>query len=157
MSYIEEAHRLRPLIEKAVQSLGVSDALQAKKLHPKWSDLVNIGQVNTDGKTGFRFRYDGDGELYSCVNGDPVFQEDWVPGIGTSALYVRVTEDHNGSKNDPIPADRGMEYVYGLYYLDPNDNCVYLCERPGEQAGSVIVLYYLPHELVGQYFIKEPD
>lgn len=157
MSHIEEARKLRPLIEKAVQSLTESEALEAKTLHPEWAELVKLGKVDTAGLSGYRFRYDGDGELYACVHGDPEFQEDWVPGVGTSALYVRVTTDHEGSKDDPIPADRGMEYTYGLYYLDPDDNSVYLCERHGELHGSVIVLHYLPHELIGQYFVKEPD
>lgn len=154
MNYIEEALRLRPLIEKAVQSLPVGEALEAKKLHPKWADLVRQGKVNTDGKPGYRFRYEGDGELYSCVNGDPEFQSDWIPGVGTSALYVRVNEENAGTVDDPIPADRGMEYTYGLHYKDPEDGKTYLCQRAGEADGNTIVLHYLPHELVGQYFME---
>lgn len=154
MSYIEEARKLRPLIEKAVQSLGTDDAMQARKLHPKWSDLVKQGKVDTEGKTGFRFLYEGDGELYSCVNGDPEFQSDWIPGVGTSALYVRVNEENAGTVDDPIPADRGMEYIYGKYYLDPEDGKTYQCQRAGEADGGTIVLHYLPHELVDQYFVE---
>ena len=48
------------------------------------------------------------------------------------------------------PSSSGMEYDYGKYYLDPEDGKTYLCKR-GEETGS-IVLYYLPHELIGQYF-----
>ena len=55
-----------------------------------------------------------------------------------------------GAIDDPIPAVRGMEYEYGKYYFDPEDSKTYLCKR-GEETGS-IVLYYLPHELIGQYF-----
>lgn len=47
-----------------------------------------------------------------------------------------------------------MEYVYGLYYSDPEDNKVYLCARTGEAAGGTVVLQYLPHELVGHYFTE---
>ena len=47
-----------------------------------------------------------------------------------------------------------MEYKYGLYYLDPEDNKTYLCTRVGEEEGGTIVLHYLPHELVGQYFAE---
>ena len=57
----------------------------------------------------------------------------------------------------PVPGNfvivetaRGMEYEYGKYYIDPEDGKTYLCKR-GEETGS-IVLYYLPHELIGQYF-----
>lgn len=40
----------------------------------------------------------------------------------------------------------------GKYYLDGEDGKTYLCERIGEQSGGKIVLQYLPHELVGNYF-----
>lgn len=154
MDYINEAKRLRPLIEKAVQSLPKKEALEAKTLHSKWSDLVKKGKVNTDGKPGLRFWYEGDNELYSCVHGDPQFQSDWIPGKGTGALYVRVDEDHAGTVDDPIPAARGMEYVYGLHYLDPEDGKTYLCTRAGEKDGDTVVLQYLPHELVLSYFLE---
>ena len=59
-----------------------------------------------------------------------------------------------GTQDDPITAARGMEYTYGLYYRDPEDNLNYLCERTGEAEGGKITLQYLPHELVGQYFTE---
>lgn len=152
MTALEQAQHLRPYIEKAMQSLPDSDALQAKTLYPLWEELVKQGRVDTDGEPGFRFLYDG--ELYKCINGDPEFQKDWVPGIGTSAIYVRINDTHAGTLQDPIPADRGMEYVYGLYYLDPEDGKIYLCQRTGEPEGGRIVLHYLPHELIGQYFVE---
>ena len=154
MNYISDALKLRPLIEKAVQSLPQEEALQAKNLHPKWSDLVKKGKVDTGGKPGLRFWYEADNELYSCVNGDPEFQADWIPGNGTAALYVRVNEGNAGTLEDPIPADRGMEYVYGLYYLDPETGKTYLCTRAGEKDGNTVVLQYLPHELLLSYFME---
>ena len=57
---------------------------------------------------------------------------------------------HTGTIDDQIPASRGMEYTYGLYYLDPDDGKTYLCKR-GSETGT-IVLQYLPHELIGHYF-----
>lgn len=45
-----------------------------------------------------------------------------------------------------------MEYEYGIYYKDPEDGKTYLCTRTGEAAGGTVVLQYLPHELIGQYF-----
>lgn len=150
--HIENAMRLRPLIEKAVQFLPADEALTAKTLHPSWGDLVKVGKVDTDGKPGYRFRYEGDNELYACVHGDPVFQADWIPGVGTSALYIRVNDNNAGTENDPVPADRGMEYVYGLYYKDPEDGKTYRCRRDGTTDGDTVVLHYLPHELVHQYF-----
>lgn len=53
---------------------------------------------------------------------------------------------------NPITAARGMEYVYGKYYRDPEDSKLYLCKRIGEAEGGTIVLQFLPHELVAQYF-----
>ena len=152
MTVLEQAKHLRPYIEKAMQSLPESDALQAKTLHPLWEDLVKLGKVNTDGKPGYRFYYNGD--LYKCVNGDPEFQENWVPGIYTSAIYIRIDETHAGSVEDPIPAARGMEYTYGLYYFDPEDEKTYKCQRTGEKDGNTVVLQYLPHELIGHYFVS---
>ena len=53
-----------------------------------------------------------------------------------------------------IPASRGMEYEYGKYYLDGEDGKTYLCQRMGEAAGGTIVLQYMPHELIGNYFTE---
>ena len=142
------ARTLRPYIEQAAQSLPDADGLKAKALYPRWEKLVQLGSVTSE--AGYRFTYDGD--LYKCVNADPTFQSDRVPGNGTAALYVRVDEAHAGTLEDPIPAARSMEYVYGLHYADPEDGKVYLCTRTGETAGGTITLHYMPHELVGLYF-----
>lgn len=142
------ARQTRPLIEKAAQSLSDEDGLKAKVLYPRWEKLVQLGSVTAE--AGYRFTYGGD--LYKCVNANPTFQADWVPGNGTAALYVRVDEAHAGTLADPIPAARSMEYTYGLYYSDPEDGKVYLCTRTGEADGGTITLHYMPHELVGLYF-----
>ena len=142
------ARQTRPLIEKAAQSLSDEDGLKAKVLYPRWEKLVQLGSVTAE--AGYRFTYGGD--LYKCVNANPTFQADWVPGAGTAALYVRIDEAHAGTLADPIPAARSMEYVYGLHYADPEDGKVYLCTRTGEADGGTITLHYMPHELVGLYF-----
>lgn len=145
---LELARQTRPLIEKAAQSLSDEDGLKAKVLYPRWEKLVQLGSVTAE--AGYRFTHNGD--LYKCVNANPTFQSDWVPGVGTAALYVRIDEAHAGTLADPIPAARSMEYTYGLYYSDPEDGKVYLCTRTGEADGGTITLHYLPHELVGLYF-----
>ena len=142
------ARQTRPLIEKAAQSLSDEDGLKAKVLYPRWEKLVQLGSVTAE--AGYRFTHNGD--LYKCVNANPTFQSDWVPGVGTAALYVRIDEAHAGTLADPIPAARSMEYVYGLHYADPEDGKVYLCTRTGEADGGTITLHYMPHELVGLYF-----
>ena len=144
----EMARNLRPHIEKAAQSLSDEDGLKAKALYPRWEKLVQLGSVTAE--AGYRFTYNGD--LYKCVNANPTFQADWIPGDGTAALYVRVDEAHPGTLAEPIPAARSMEYTYGLYYSDPEDGKVYLCTRTGEADGNTVTLHYMPHELVGLYF-----
>lgn len=142
------ARNLRPYIEQAAQSLPDADGLKAKALYPRWEKLVQLGSVTAE--AGYRFTHGGN--LYKCVNANPTFQSDWVPGNGTAALYVRVDEAHAGTLADPIPAARSMEYVYGLHYADPEDGKTYLCGRTGEADGGTITLHYMPHELVGLYF-----
>lgn len=61
-------------------------------------------------------------------------------------------ESQETPDDDVITASRGMEYVYGQKYLDPEDDQTYICKRQGEADGGKVTLYYLPHELVGQYF-----
>ena len=63
-----------------------------------------------------------------------------------------VVESEARAVSEPVTAERGMEYEYGKYYLDSEDGKTYKCERIGEAAGGKIVLQYLPHELVGNYF-----
>ena len=41
-----------------------------------------------------------------------------------------------------------------LYYLDSEDRKTYKCQRTGEAAGGTVVLQYMPHELVGHYFVE---
>ena len=61
-------------------------------------------------------------------------------------------EQPEGSKANPITASRGMTYQYGLYYYDPEDGKTYLCQRQNETG--TIKLEYLPHELIGHYFVE---
>lgn len=135
------AAELRPVIEQAAVSLPDSEAAAAVELFPAWAYPVSyaVGDRRSDG-----------GKLYKCQQAH-TSQEGWNPAA-TPALWAVVDVDHAGTQDDPIPAARGMEYTYGLYYKDPEDTKLYLCERIGEQSGNKITLQYLPHELVGQYF-----
>lgn len=135
------AAELRPIIEAAATSLPDSDAAKAVELFPAWAYPVSyvVGNRVSDG-----------GKLYKCQQAH-TSQESWKPSA-TPALWVVVDVSHAGTQADPIPAARGMEYEYGKYYLDSEDGKLYLCERTGEAAGGKIVLQYLPHELIGNYF-----
>ena len=139
----QRAARLRPVIEAAATSLPDSDAAKAVELFPAWAYPVSyiVGNRVSDG-----------GKLYKCRQAH-TSQESWNPAA-TPALWVVINVTHAGTQDDPIPASRGMEYEYGKYYLDSEDGKTYLCERIGEASGGKIVLQYLPHELVGQYFTE---
>lgn len=146
----QRAARLRPMIEQASASLSDGEAAKSPELFPRWAD--HIGEVVKPGDR--RGDEDADGVLrvYKVREGQGhTTQADWAPHL-TPALWVVVDVTHAGTVDDPIPAARGMEYEYGKYYLDSEDGKTYKCERTGEAAGGKIVLQYLPHELVGNYF-----
>lgn len=138
------------LVRQQINTLTVDDqtALRMLEFYPEWNCL--IGQ--TVDKAEYKFQHNG--KLYKTIPANHTFQADWVPGVGTESIYVRIDEAHDGMKYDPIPAARGMEYVYGLYYRDSEDGKLYLCQRTGEAAGGTVVLQYLPHELIGHYFTE---
>ena len=138
---VERAAELRPMIEAAATSLPDGEAATAVELFPKWAYPVSyaVGNRVSDG-----------GKLYKCQQAH-TSQEGWKPSA-TPALWVVIDVTHAGTLDDPIPAARGMEYEYGKYYLDGEDGNTYLCQRTGEAAGGTIVLQYMPHELVGNYF-----
>jgi hypothetical protein len=145
----ESAMEQRDIMKDAVQSLPDDKALVMISYYPTWEECMAKGSVEYD-KPGFKFTYDG--VLYSCVNANPTFQADWIPGQGTGALYVVINETNSGELDDPIPASVGMEYTYGLYYKDPSDEKIYKCARVGETDGNTVVLQFIPSQLVGQYF-----
>lgn len=146
------AAALRPVIETATAALSDSDAAAVPELITRWD--AHIGETVAPGDR--RSDEDADGVLrvYKVREGQGhTTQADWPPHL-TPAMWAVIDVAHAGTQADPIPAARGMEYEYGKYYLDSEDGKTYLCERTGEAAGGKIVLQYLPHELVGQYFTE---
>ena len=144
------AVKLRPIIEQASESLPDSDAAKAVEMFPRWAD--HIGETVKPGDRRSDTDESGVLHVYRVNKGQGhTTQENWPPH-STPAMWTIINVDHAGTQDDPIPAARGMEYTYGLYYKDPEDTKLYLCERTGEQAGGKITLQYLPHELVGNYF-----
>lgn len=79
MSYIEKALKIRPLIEKAVQSLDDTDALEAVTLYPHWT-------ANTNYEAGVRVQYEG--VLYTVLTAH-ASQADWTPTAAPS-LFAKV-------------------------------------------------------------------
>lgn len=127
------------------QVLDDNTAAQHKEIFAEWTTgaAFQSGQLRRDPLTG---------QLYRCAQ-DHTAQEGWNPSL-TPALWTVVDVTHAGTLDDPIPAARGMEYEYGKHYLDPEDGAVYRCARTGEASGGKVTLQYLPHELVGQYFMR---
>lgn len=144
------AAELRPVIEQASTSLSDGEAAKSPELFPRWAD--HIGETVKPGDRRSDMDESGVLHVYKVREGQGhTTQADWPPHL-TPALWVVVDVPHAGTQDDPIPAARGMEYTYGLYYLDSEDGKPYKCERVGEADGGKIVLQYLPHELVGNYF-----
>ena len=142
VSDMATAYAMRAVIEESVTALDDETAVTVPSLFTPWKpgEAVNVGDR----------RYYAT-RLYKVVQAHTT-QADWTPDV-TPALWAVVGDPGEaGTIDDPITAARGMEYEYGLYYLDTEDGKTYLCERIGEAEGGKIILQYLPHELVGQYF-----
>ena len=123
-----------------------SEIISCKDLLPKWAAGIQV-------EPGECYVYDADGKVYRVREGQGhTTQESWTPDK-TPAMWAVIDVAHAGTKEDPIPASKGMDYIYGKYYLDPEDRKTYLCKREGEEDGGTINLQYLPHELVNQYFV----
>ena len=129
------------LVRQQINTLEVDDttALRMVSFYPEWNSL--IGQ--TVDKAGFRFTYGG--KLYKTIPANHTFQADWVPGVGTESIYVRIDEAHDGTKYDPIPYDGNMALTAGLYYTQ--GGVTYLCNRstgqPVYNALSELVWLYV--------------
>lgn len=140
-----QAAAIRDSMDKAAGYLTDQQASRAPLLYRKWEPDITV----VDGE---RIYYAVTEKLYKVNDGmGHTTQVGWEPDK-TPAMYTVIDVEHTGAQDDPIPATRGMEYTYGLYYTDEEDGKLYLCERTGEQVGAKITLQYLPHELVGQYF-----
>lgn len=140
MTYTERALQLRPVIEKASQSLEDAVALTAVELFPQWEALVKAGRTVD---RGFRFHHSNN--LYRTEQERYTFVEHYVPGsTGTESLFSLVDESHAGSKEDPIPFEKNMEIYDGLYYTQ--NGVLYRCIRSSGQP-----LYHDLALLVGSY------
>ena len=128
------------LIRQQINTLTVDDntALRMTEFYPEWNGL--IGQ--TVDKAEYKFQYNG--KLYKTIPANHTFQADWVPGVGTEALYIRIDEEHAGTLADPIPYDGNMALETGKYYIQ--DDVIYLCNRD-----TVNPVYNPLSELVGLY------
>ncbi len=140
LDILNQAKSIRDNIDNLIIDMNDDDAKSNLMLFLPW-------EPDKDYVIDDRRRYEG--KLYKCITAH-TSQLGWEPPAVPS-LWSAISDDtHSGTIDDPIPATRGMEYEYGKYYLDPEDNKTYLCKR-GSETGTII-LQYLPHELIGHYF-----
>ena len=143
---IEKAMRLRAFMEKMSDRVDDIEILEAPEMCKHWK----AGEAVVEGDRRF---YAPTQKLYKVREGKGhTTQENWTPDKTPDLWVVIALETEDGTLENPIEAARGMEYEYGKYYRDIEDGKVYLCERTGEVAGNKIVLQFMPHELIGNYF-----
>lgn len=83
MNYIENARKLRPIIEQAMQSVDGQDALDAVELYPAWAAGIAY-------PVGRKVRFGG--VLYRCLTAH-TSQEDWMPDVSPSLWAKVLVED----------------------------------------------------------------
>lgn len=144
---VTDVAMVRSVVEAGAATLSDGEAAKMPSLSPKWV----VGEAV---EPGDRRYYEPTGLLYKVREGQGhTTQADWTPDQ-TPAMWAVIDVEHAGTLEDPIPAAKGMDYIYGKYYSDPEDGNIYLCKRTGEEPGGTINLQYLPHEVVGQYFVE---
>lgn len=136
MNHIEQARKLRPIIEQSAQSLSDETALKAVCLHPMWASGVSYA-------AGFKVQRNG--KLWRVVQAH-TSQTGWEPE-NTTSLWEQINETHTGELTDPIPYDGNMTLENGKHYIQ--NGAIYLCNRD-----TVNPVYQPLDELVGIYVEK---
>ena len=133
---LSQAEVQEMLVRQQINTLVVDDqtALRMASYYPTWTDGAAYA-------AGDRLVYNGD--LYRVLTAHTA-QKAWLPGAGTEGIYVRVEEQHDGSKYDPIPYSGNMALESGKYYSQ--GGVTYLCNR---DTGNPV--YHALPELVGLY------
>lgn len=110
-------------------NLSAKEALQVVEYFPEWRAEIDV-------KAGERYRVAD--ALYECDQ-DHTTQDNWKPGQGAHSLWHEVTEEHAGTKDDPIPYNEdhdplfpGMVLELGKYYTQ--GGVVYKCTRNSDIA-----------------------
>lgn len=103
MSILDDARKLRPIIEQAMQSV---EKVEAVSLYPHWA-------VGVAYSVDFKVQY---GERLYKVIQVHTSQTDWTPDI-TASLYVEINEIASGTLENPIPYNNNMALEQGKYYI----------------------------------------
>lgn len=132
MTLIEMARKLRPLIEKAAQSLDEADSIEAVTLFPKWSG-ESVGYT-----VGQKVSYNG--TLYKVLLAH-TSQADWTPTAAPSLFAEVLIPDPAvipewKQPDSTNPYMKGDKVSYGgKNYISITDNNVW---RPGEYGWEEI-------------------
>ena len=134
-----EAYDYRAKIEQAATKLTDEEALTSPELFEAWSGRAyKAGERVTDGSVLYKAKQD--------IAANPT----WRPSLTPALWEPLALPIETGTKDSPITAVAGMTYVTGLYYRE--DDKLYICKRVGTPDGTEITLYYLPSQLIEQYF-----
>lgn len=127
MTLLELAKKLRPIIEKASQSLDDETALEAVTLFPKWSET---------GEYSINDRVQYNGALYRCITAHTA-QKAWNPADSPS-LWAKVLIPDPAiipeweQPDSTNPYMTGDKVVYnGKTYVSVTDNNVWSPEEYG--------------------------
>lgn len=135
MTIIEKARIWRRKIEQlADDGMDDAEALEYIDMFEEWN---GNGVEYREGK---RLKYN---ETLYRVRQNHTSQSDWTPDI-TSALYVEVAEEGQGTKDNPIPYNNNMELEEGKYYTQ--FDVLYYCFR-----SSGVAVYNNLADLVNLY------
>lgn len=108
-------------------ALTDEQALAVKDLFPTWDDCVKKGKELPEG-----YKLTDGGKLYKVLQAHTP-QADWKPA-DTPALYALVsasaTEEHAGTKDDPIPYEQMMLIEKDKYYTQDGVLYVGLLDAP---------------------------
>lgn len=111
------------LAKQQINTLSMDDAMAVRMVeyYPTFEEI--IGQ--TIEKKGFKFSYKG--ELFKTAQDNLTIQAHYPPEIGTESLYIRIDEQYDGTKYDPIVYKGNMELFENKYYTQ--NDVLYLCFR----------------------------
>lgn len=116
------------LITRKINHINLTnnEALFVKELFPKWEDKVGMTL-----EVGFITLYDGN--LWKARQTHTAL-EVYPPSLNTASLYEVIVEEHEGTKDDPIPYTPPMEIFEGKYYMQYD--VLYKCTRDSGTALS---------------------
>lgn len=123
------------MVRQQINTLSVDDqtAYRMREFYPEWA----ADQSYTVG-----YKVLCGGELYKVLQ-THTSQSAWTPDIAPS-LFVRIDEQHDGTKYDPIPYNGNMELYAGKYYSQ--SGVTYRCTR---DTGTAV--FHPLSELIGLY------